>query len=175
MSMYSLQRQLIRNVVKNALTEYPLQDGKIIYSHLNGTVPTGTYITINILFTDQEGRTQQSGLLDEAGLVHYLTPYRMRVNFQTTGNQAGDISHSLYQRLGNSGLNREFSSLSNISVLQKSSITRNPFKIDTTWIEYFSFSADFYFISHFSESVQAVESVVVEDGNNSITFTVPPT
>lgn len=179
MSIYSLQKQSIRNIVKNALTEYPLTDGKIIYSHQNGTVPQGTYITINITFTDQEGRTEQSGVLDEAGLIHYLTPYRMRVNFQTTGSQAGDIAHSLYQRIGNSQLNRDYSNYSdpvlNLSVLQKSSITRNPFKIDTTWIEYFSFSVDFYFISHFSESVQAVESVVVEDVNNSITFTIPPT
>ena len=161
MSMYSYQRDAVRDLAINALTEYPLSEQNVIYSHQSSPVPNSTYLTINILSTEQEGRTQQSGLLDEEGNIHYLTPYRMRVSFQTTGNNAGNVSHSLYQRLGNSASNRELGSLSKISVLQKTSLRRNPFKIDTKWIEVFEFSVDFYFISHFSESVQAVVTAVV--------------
>ena len=175
MSVYSYQKTALRNIVMNALTEYPLADSKVIYSHPDAPIPTGTYLTLNIIATEQVSRSEQTGRLDEAGEIHFNTPYKMRVIVSCSGPQCGDVSHSLYQRLGNSNINRDFSSISNISLLNKSPITRNHYKTATAWIEYFNFTAEFYFISHFSESVQAVESIVVEDESNSIIFTIPPT
>jgi hypothetical protein len=172
MSLYSDTRATVRDIVLNALSEYP--STPVIYSHQDAPVPNATYITVNILSLTQEGMTAQSSRLNDDEQLDYLTPYSMIVSFSATGSQSGDIITSLYQRLKNSVSNREFSLASNISVLNKSSITRTPYKAPTKWIEFTGFTARFFFISHFSETIYPVQSVVVEDTNNSITFTIPP-
>lgn len=172
MSFYSELRTIVKDCVIQGLSEFP--STPVIYSHQDGVIPNSTYITVNILSVTQEGMSEQSGRLNEAGEIDILTPYSMLVNFSATGAQAGDVITSVYKRLKNSPSNRESLAVSNVSVLDKSSITRNAYRANTKWVEFLGFTARFYFISHFSETVYPVETVVVEDLNNSITFTIPP-
>jgi hypothetical protein len=159
--------------VMNALAEYPATP--TIYSHSDATKPNNTFVTLNILFMDQTGQVEQSGLLTEAGEIEYQAPYTMLVNVATSGKQAGNVGFSMYQRLKNSALNREQCQLHGLSILDKTAFTKNNYRDGNTWVEYFSFNLRFFFISHFTETVNAVESIVVEDVTNSLTFTIPPT
>jgi hypothetical protein len=173
MSLYKSIQDSLEGIVKNGLVDYPT--APVIYSHSDGTKPNNTFITIDILYIDQAGMTEQSGRLSEVGDIEYFTPYTMLVNFAIAGKNAGNVGMSLYQRLKNSALNRKLCQLSNLSILDKSSFTKNNYPDGNKWIEYFNFTARFYFISHFTETVNAVESIVVEDVTNSLTFTIPPT
>jgi hypothetical protein len=172
MSFYSDLRKIVKDCIIQGLSEFPTTP--VIYSHQDAPIPDSTFITVNILSVTQEGMSQQSGRLSEVGEIDVLTPYSMLVNFSATGSQAGDVITSVYQRLKNSPSNVEALAVSNVSVIDKSSITRNAYKANTKWVEFLGFTARFYFISHFSETVYPVETVVVEDLNNSITFTIPP-
>lgn len=169
--MYNTLYESIYSIIKDALVEYPLT--KVIESESSGTKPPATYVSIDINSIEQSGLAQQATLLNTANEMEYLVKYNMIATFSIIGKEAGNIGFSLHKRLKNSSLNREEASLRNLSILGKSPLRKSSYRDGDKWVQYFNFTVDFSFISYFTDEIQYVQQVVVEDSNNSIVFTIP--
>lgn len=177
MSTYSLIKDALNDLVIGALYEYPSISPA--FSHQKSTVDSLLYI--NILETEQVGKTQKTTLLDTDSNLYYTTSFDMLVSFSCQGNQAGDIIYSLYERLGNTDRSLEANKLANLSLLTKNNIRRVPYKTDTKWIEYFNFTARLRFTSGIAENIVHVQEVTVESNIGldettlaTLVFTIPP-
>lgn len=182
MSLYSLVKDSLYDVMAGALYEYPSVQDQSRFSHQNDPTPEGTTLVANIMEMDQIGKTQKSTLLSTTGELQYITRFSILVTFSCEGKDSGDIIYSFYERLMNTDSSNEANKLANLSLIDKTPVRRIPIKTDTNkWREYFNFVARFHFTSSIKEDVYPVQSVTIEaitgaseETLNSITFTIPP-
>lgn len=180
MSLYSLVKDKLIDVMEGALYEYPSANVK--FSHQNDPTPEGTYLVANIMDMEQIGKTEKSTLMTENEEVEYITRFSILVTFSCEGNQSGDVVYSFYERLMNTDASNEANKLAYLSLMDKTSVRRIPINMGSNkWREYFNFVARFHFTSKIREEVYPVQSVTVEaitgaseEQMNSITFTIPP-
>lgn len=173
MNIFTTVRAAIRNISLVALDEFvnPL----VIYSHANGTEPSGSYAVVNILSVDQQGQYTSSGLTKANGLDYELSvtaAYEVNAQLSFVGSQSGEMAYSFYQRINNNPLVFEELARNKLGVMRKSQVRRAPQKRDTTWVEYHNLDVTFSYHIVTKQVVDIIEAVVVED-NNGVEFVVP--
>ena len=173
MNIFTSVRTAIRNVSLKALNEFttPL----VIYSHANGTEPSGSYVVVNILSVEQIGHHTSSGLAKANGLVYDLSvtaAYEVNVQLSFVGSQSGEMAYSFYQRINNNPVVLEEAAKNKLGFMRKSQVRRAPQKRDTTWVEYHNLDVTFSYHVVTKQVVDIIEAVVIED-NNGVEFVVP--
>lgn len=177
MSIYTNLRTAVRNVALVALDEYPTPT--VIFSHLNGIEPTGSYVTVSILNVQQQGQHVSSGLV-EANLTQYeqtiTASYEVLVQFSFVGSDSGDMAYSFNQRINNNPLVFEELGRNKLGVMRKSQVRRAPQKRDTKWVEYHNLDVTFSYHVVTKQVVDIVEGITVEGIYNDTiqdNFTIP--
>jgi hypothetical protein len=177
MNIYSTLRSSLRNVALVALDEFvnPL----VIYSHANGTEPSGSYVTVSILNVEQQGQHTSSGLVEES-LIEYeqtiTTANEVMCQFSFVGSQSGEMAYSFYQRINNNPLVFEELARNKLGFMRKSQVRRAPQKRDTTWVEYHNLDVTFSYHVVTKQVVDIVEGITVEGVYNDTiqdNFTIP--
>lgn len=173
MNIFTSVRAAIRNVSLKALNEFttPL----VIYSHANGTEPSGSYVVVNILSVEQIGHHTSSGLAKANGLVYDLSvtaAYEVNAQLSFVGSQSGEMAYSFYQRINNNPVVLEETAKNKLGFMRKSQVRRAPQKRDTTWVEYHNLDLTFSYHVVTKQVVDIIEAVVIED-NNGVEFVVP--
>ena len=177
MNIFTTVRSAIRNVSLVALDEFvnPL----VIYSHANGTEPSGSYVVVNILSVDQQGQYTSSGLTKANGLDYELSvtaAYEVTCQLSFVGSQSGEMAYSFYQRINNNPLVFEELARNKLGVMRKSQVRRAPQKRDTTWVEYHNLDVTFSYHIVTKQVVDIVEGITVEGVYNDTiqdNFTIP--
>ena len=177
MNIFTSVRTAIRNVSLKALNEFttPL----VIYSHANGTEPSGSYVVVNILSVEQIGHHTSSGLAKANGLVYDLSvtaAYEVNVQLSFVGSQSGEMAYSFYQRINNNPVVLEEAAKNKLGFMRKSQVRRAPQKRDTTWVEYHNLDLTFSYHVVTKQEVGIIEGVVVQPVYNDVIeaeFTVP--
>lgn len=137
---------------------------EVIFSHSNGPEPSRSYIVINVLSVEQEGRSSTSSLLNRGNKLDMRVMYTTLVQFSFYGSESGKLAHNFIHMI-NSPLVSEVMSSKNLSMLSKTRLRRNPQKRETQWVDAFSFDARFNYIVNTPLDVGWVESVVTEYQN----------
>lgn len=171
MSMYTILKGSVRDVIINTLSEYPTTE--VIYSNSSGTEPPSTYCTIGKLTVSQKGKAQNSAL-DEDFNSQTSVNYEVQTTVSFIGNNSGDLAFSSHVRLNNTTLNREFSQSRNLAVTNKSNVVSVPYLRGTKWVDVFSYDVSFNFIWGVLEEIQPILQVVIENADYSETITIPP-
>lgn len=167
MSDYSTVRHAVRNTAIAALVDYfptdTLQNSKVIFSHVNGIEPVGSYVVINILNVTQQGRGMVGTLLGatEVKTLSISAAYEVQAQFSFVGKDSGDISHDFHHRLNNP-ITLEAATRNSLGVMRKSSVRRAPQKRDTQWVEYHNMDVTFSYIANSKQQIDWVEAVVIE-------------
>lgn len=197
MSLYGDIRTAARNVAIKALEEYfPTsveQNAGIIFSHTGGAEPSGPYVVINIINIEQQGHHSTSTLAklratygfglgwgehySDSDAEHILVvqvPYEVQIQFGFCGSLAGDMAQHFTQRINNNPWVFEELARNKLGVMRKSQIRRIPQKRDTKWVEYFNQDVTFSYIGLTEQSVDIIESVVLQDEYTGDVFTIPP-
>ena len=177
MNIFTSVRTAIRNVSLKALNEFttPL----VIYSHANGTEPSGSYVVVNILSVEQIGHHTSSGLAKANGLVYDLSvtaAYEVNAQLSFVGSQSGEMAYSFYQRINNNPLVFEELARNKLGVMRKSQVRRAPQKRDTQWVEYHNLDVTFSYHVVTKQVVDIVEGITVEGVYNDTiqdNFTIP--
>ena len=177
MNLYTGLRTALRNVALVALDEFT--NPTVIYSHVNGTEPAGSYVTVSILNVEQQGQHTNSGLV-EANATEYeqtiTTANEVMCQFSFVGSQSGEMAYSFYQRINNNPLVLEELARNKLGVMRKSQVRRAPQKRDTTWVEYHNLDVTFSYHVVTKQVVGIIEGVVAQavyDGVTQPSFTVP--
>ena len=179
MNIYSEVRSAARNVAVVALNEFvnPL----VIFSHENGNEPVGSYVTVNVLSVEQQGKHTSSGLTDTINLASeyeltITTANECLIQFSFVGSQSGEMAYSFYQRINNNPLVFEELARNNLGVMRKSQVRRAPQKRDTKWVEYHNLDVTFSYHVVTKQVVDIVEGITVEGVYNDTiqdNFTIP--
>jgi len=177
MNIFTSVRAAIRNVSLKALNEFttPL----VIYSHANGTEPSGSYVVVNILSVEQIGHHTSSGLAKANGLVYDLSvtaAYEVNAQLSFVGSQSGEMAYSFYQRINNNPVVLEETAKNKLGFMRKSQVRRAPQKRDTTWVEYHNLDLTFSYHVVTKQEVGIIEGITVQGTYNDIiqdSFTVP--
>ncbi len=176
--VYSSLRTAIRNSVLVALSEYPT--APVIFSHQkDGTEPVGTYATISILSTTQQGHHTTSSFVDLQEKLTIQAFYEVLVQISFTGSQSGDMAYSFNQRINNNPLVFEELARNKLGVMRKTPVRRAPQKRDTQWVEYHNMDVTFSYNVVTEQLIDIVEGITVEgnyetsDGLFEYDFTVP--
>lgn len=181
--IYSDIRKAVRRATIQSLLEFfPTkedQDKYVLLSHTGGSEPISSYVSINILGIDQQGRTHTSGqaiLVDDEYFISVQASYEVTIQISFCGSLAGDMAHSFTQRINNNPIAMEGSRRESLGVMRKSNLRRSPQRRDTQWVEYFNQDVVFSYLVNTQQKVDYVETVVVEAKaqDPSDTFTVPP-
>lgn len=165
MSIYSEVRSALRKGTITVLSEYfpttELQDKGIIFSHGTGLEPTIPYVVIQILSTDQVGRTSYSTLTDEDENLTIITQYEITAQFSFCGTKAGDMAYDFNSAINNNVVMWEAFQKNNLAPLRKSTLRRLPLRRDTQWIEYENLDVTFSYAVKTTQKVDVVERISV--------------
>lgn len=177
MSVYSDVRAGIRRGAIKALTEYfpdaASQNLGIIFSHLNGSEPSTSYVVINILQIQQVGKGYTSTFTNSANELSIQANYNVDVQFSFIGSLSGEMAQSFTQRL-NDVLIREELQRNNLNIRTKTNIRRAPQKRDTKWVEYHNMDVVFTYAVNTQQVVDVIEAVVIVNAVTGETQTIPP-
>lgn len=146
----------------------------IIFSHGNGDEPAESYVVINILNIQQQGHHATSTLTETDRKLPINVAYEALVQYDFVGSLSGNMVHEFNQHLGNNPLVIEEFRKHKIGYMRKSQIRRIPQKRETQWVEYFNIDVTFNYIVNTLQPVDTIETVVIQDVINDVTFTVPP-
>jgi hypothetical protein len=171
MSLYDTILATTKSTLIQSLSEYP--DTQVIYRDESGAEPKRTYATVYLLSLEQTGGTTTSSRLDEDLTYYYQTPYEATVQYSFYGKDAPSIAYSSHMRMANSVLNRESSQASNMSIIRKSPVRRIPQKRDTKYVEMCTYDVTYSFISGFTQVLQPIEQVVIEDTIQDVVISIP--
>lgn len=177
MGLYTDVRTALRKTAIAALIDYfPTVDSQnkgIIFSHIDGSEPVGDYVIINILNITQQGHHMNGSLLS-SGKLQVSAAYEVQAQFSFVGTGSGDISHSFNQRISNNPLTLQEASRNKLGVMRKSSVRRAPQKRDTKWVDYHNTDVTFSYIASGQQTIDSVDTVVVNDVVDDVVFTIPP-
>lgn len=171
MSLYDTILATSKATVVNSLSEYP--NTQVIYQHESGAEPKGSYASVYLLNLEQTGRTSTSSRLNTDFVYYYETPYEATVQYNFYGKDAPSIAYSSHMRMANSVLNRETSQASNMSIVRKSPVRRIPQKRDTKYVEMCTYDVTYSFISGFTQTLQPIEQVIIEDTIQDVVISIP--
>jgi len=171
MSVYSNVRAGIRLGALKALSEFT--NPQVIFSHLNGTEPAESYVALNILSIDQQGRSETSTFADQDRVLSVTSGYEVLVQFSFIGSQSGDMSQSFTQRINSNPLVIEELMRNSLGFMRKSQIRRAPQKRETGWVEYHNLDVTFSYIVRTQQLVDTAEIFVIQ-ANSEPPFSVPP-
>lgn len=177
--LYSDVRKAIRTTALASLSEFP--SAPVVFSHSGGTEPAESYVVVNILSIEQQGKHMSSTLAELSGTYGYdlgwgeeysetdatyklsvQVAYECLVQFSFIGSLSGDMAHSFTQRINNNPLSLEELKKNKLGLMRKSQIRRAPQKRDTKWVEYHNMDVTFNYIAQTQQTVDIVEGVVVE-------------
>lgn len=174
MSIYSDVRTGIRKAAIKALSEYP--NLQVIFSHSNGTEPAESYLVVNILSIEQQGKHSTSVTTNISNELTIQAFYEVFVQFSFVGSLSGEMSQSFIQRINQSPLSLEEIKRNNLGVIRKSQIRRAPQKRETRWVEYHNLDVTFNYAVNTQQLVDIVEAVVIGDelSDPPLIFSIPP-
>jgi len=154
-------------------------NNEVIFSHPNGTEPTGSYVVIYILSMDQIARQYQSTLASSSGQafpndyqIAITTPYEALVQFTFVGDESGDMAQEFSQALSNVRYWEEFQR-NNLSVMRKSLIRNSPQRRESVWVMDFNQDVTFAYSLRTIQTIDVVEKVEIENSLTGKTFTIP--
>lgn len=173
MSIYRDVEDGIFKGVKAALSEYPTVP--VAFAHMNMTEPAESYVTINVLQIDEQGRQSSSTKTDEQERLTISASYEVFVQFTFIGSKAGEMSQSFSQRLGSNPVAHQEFRRNKLGFMRKSQIRRVPQKRDTKWVDYCNIDAYFSYSVITEQLVGIIETVILQDLITGEVFTVPPT
>lgn len=134
-------------------------DVPVVFGHENGREPSESYLMINVLSIEQEGESSIPALLNRNRKLDVRVWYSTLVQFSFYGSEAGKNAHNFIHLL-NAPHAREEMSRSNVAILTKTRLRRNPQRRETEWVDAFSFDARFNYIVNTPLDVEHVESTV---------------
>lgn len=169
MAIFTDLKQAIRKGAIAALSEYPTTP--VIFSHSNGAEPAESYVVINILNIEQQGRHSTSSQTRANFELNIRVVYEVMAQFSFVGSLSGDMSQSFVQRMNNPATLQTLTK-NNLGFIRKSQIRRAPQKRDTKWVEYHNVDATFNYIVNTTDISEWVESVIVDSEQTGV-FTVP--
>lgn len=150
------------------------QDNYIFFSHDNGPEPDKPYVVINVLGINQQGKGSHSTKLNQATeTLSSQAVYEVNVQFTFYGSSAGDMAQTFTQAINNNQTIIDRYSQQKLGVMRKSNIRRLPQKRETQWVEYLNQDVVFSYAVVSRQSVDIIESVIVEDKQRNEIFTVP--
>lgn len=173
MSIYSDVEDGIYNGVKVALSEYPTVP--VAFSHTSMTEPAESYVTINVLRIDEQGRQSSSTKTNEDSELLITSSYEVFVQFTFIGSKSTEMIQSFTQRLGSNPVAHQEFRRNKLGFMRKSQIRRVPQKRDTKWIDYCTIDAYFSYSVATQQIVDTIETVILQDLITGEVFTVPPT
>lgn len=173
--IYTSLQDALYAITTKALIDYP--NSSVIFSHEDGSEPTGSYVSIGILSVEQQGRHTSSGLTDVENLdteyeLTTTTANEVYCQFSFVGSDSGDMASSFNQRINNSPLVLEEASRNKLGVMRKSQVRRSPQKRETKWVEYHNLDVTFSYHVVTTEVVDIIEAVVVQQ-NDETPFVIP--
>lgn len=166
MPIYTDVRKAIRLGAIAALSEYP--STPVIFSHSNGTEPAESYVVVNILNIEQQGRHITSTLTNTDEQLSIQAQYEILVQFSFIGSLSGDMAQSFTQRINNNPVALEELKKQRLGLMRKSQIRRAPQKRDTKWVEYHNMDVTFNYTVNTNQLVDVVEGVVIADETSEI-------
>jgi hypothetical protein len=173
MGIYSDVEDALRlGTLKILEEEFP--DTLVIFSHMNGAEPADPYVSIQLVTTEQIGRTQYSTFADEQENLHILVQYEVVAQFSFIGSTAGDMAFTFNQAVSNNVVMWEAFQKNNLAPLRKSVVRRVPVKRETNWVEYHNIDVTFSYAVKTVQPVDVVERVSFVDINTGETFVIPP-
>lgn len=115
----------------------------IIHGNQGGLEPTGDYIVIYILETEQNEHAGMSTFADDQDRLNIMNFYKLLIQLTFVGDNAGDIAHSIYNHItSNPQIRYEFIARG-LAPVTKSKIRSNPQLRNpqggTEWIDTFNF------------------------------------
>lgn len=178
MSSYEDLQQGIRNLCITSLVEYfPTQEDQdelIFFTHDNGPEPSRPYVSINILGVSQQGHKSTSSHLREDQLtLSTQVNYEVTVQFGFSGSTSGLLAQEFTQRINNTPTVIDGYKTHKVGVMRKTNIRRIPQKRETLWIDYFNLDVVFSYALVTKESIDYIESAVIENVTYEDTFRVP--
>lgn len=159
-------RKAIRLGAIAALSEYPTTP--VIFSNSNGTEPAESYVVVNILNIEQQGRHITSTLTNTDEQLSIQAQYEILVQFSFIGSLSGDMAQSFTQRINNNPVALEELKKQRLGLMRKSQIRRAPQKRDTKWVEYHNMDVTFNYTVNTNQLVDVVEGVVIADETSEI-------
>lgn len=183
--LYSDVRKAIRTTALASLSEFT--NPQVIFSHTSGTEPAESYVVVNILSIEQQGKHMSSTLAELSGTYGYdlgwgqeysesdatyklsiQVAYEVLVQLSFIGSLSGDMAHSFTQRINNNPVALEELKKNKLGVMRKSQIRRAPQKRDTKWVEYHNMDVTFNYIAQTQQTIDIVEGVVIADETSEI-------
>lgn len=174
-TIQSVVKKNIRDatVAAFAFCEIPIVSENIIFSHPNGTEPSGNYCVINILEDRQKGGVSEAtltkqGETEEIQLLAYTTFRYSKVQFSFIGSSAYENGLEFENNLNNNrsvveGYQRKF-----LAPVNKSSCKRLPKLRETDWIESAVLDCEFSYSVQRYQDIDWVEYIIL----NGQTFKV---
>lgn len=166
MSVYSGVRAAVRLGAIAALSEYPTTP--VIFSHSGGTEPAESYVVVNILNIEQQGRHITSTLTNTDEQLSTQAQYEILVQFSFIGSLSGDMAQSFTQRINNNPVALEELKKQRLGLMRKSQIRRAPQKRDTQWVEYHNMDVTFNYTVNTNQLVDVVDGVVIEENTSEV-------
>lgn len=173
MGIYSDVQSGLYNVVTKSLSyEYPTLP--IIFAYQNGTEPSSTYATLNLLQLRQVGRGTISTLANTDETIDFGVVYEGDVQVSFYGSESGDAINSFIHNINNNPLVLEEIKVNNLGFMRKSQIRNNPQKRSTGWVDSFNMTITINYIVSTNEAVDVVEHVIFEIQDDGQQIVVPP-
>lgn len=176
MSIYSSVRTALRLGTIEALNQSGYLNTPVIYSHQNGTEPTGSYVVIQVVNMKQTGRTEESTLTDESlpkKKITFKNHFEGLIQFSFGGSQAADMAHEFFNAVPNNVVVREAYQKNNLAPMRKSTLRYSPQKRDTKWVDFFNVDVTFSYAVYTNQDIDWVEHITIVDANTGEIITIP--
>lgn len=193
MSVYSDFRNAVRIGTEKVFTEAGYTNVPVIYSHQNGSEPSGPYVVVQIVSLNQVGRNETSMLTQLAATygwgfgwsenfsesdarqqITIKALYEGVVQFTFVGSQAPDLAHDFQQNICNNIVITEAYQRNLVAPMRKTGVRRAPQKRDTQWVEFFNMDVTFSYAVRTTQDIDWVEHVTILDENSGEIITIPP-
>lgn len=164
MSIYEQLEDSLYASCEAALSEY-YPTAPILFTNQGGQEPSVPYVSIQIVFAEQMGRTQTATradpIYDEDGeITHYVlnsqAHYETTVQISCIGSRAGAMAFDFHHLL-NTTLVWEKFQLNNLYPIRKTEVRRAPILRETDWIERYNFDVFFTYSVSTNQMVDVIE------------------
>ena len=161
--IYSSVRSAVRRGVWKALEEYFPDESlaPIIYSHMNGTEPSESYVVINLLGVYPQGRAQISTLTTTDFKYTYSSNYEVEYRLVFVGSDGGDLAHTFANKVAGSPSVKDAFRANKLGYMRKGAIARSPVKRETQWVDYHSLDITLSYQVMSQEEIDYFDSVII--------------
>lgn len=170
----SALRESAYEILKDYFEDYEKEKAPIIFSHNNGSEPSTSYVVINILNSNQVGRSDLSTLTDPQENIVIQSYYEVLVQFSFLGSESADMALSLHNRLSGNPVTLEALAKQNLGYMRKTQVRRLPEKRETSWIEKSNFDVTFTYFINTIQEVGVVDTVILLDSIRDKELQIPP-